>query len=84
MKGLYRCWRNLGMDEFDRKVIVEYVSPRFETWKEFLTPTEQAIFKEYYYFGFSIVKIAQLENYSEIQVKRILKKARNKIYKHLP
>lgn len=72
------------MDEFDRKVIVEYVSPRFDSWKEFLTPTEQAIFKEYYYFGFSIVKISQLENYSEIQIKRILKRARNKIFKHLP
>ena len=72
------------MDEFDRKIISEYTSPRLEEWRQYLTPIEFSIFKEYYYFGLSIVKIAMLEHYSDVQVKRILKKARKKIYKHLP
>ena len=72
------------MDDFDRKVIIEYTTPRLEEWQQYLTPIEFTIFKEYYYFGLSIVRIAMLEHYSERQVKRILKKARSKIYKHLP
>lgn len=72
------------MDEFEQKVIREYASDRFSVWKEYLTPTEQAIFYDYYFLGFSIIKITGVENYSERQVKRILKSARKKIYKRLP
>ena len=71
-------------DKFDKRIICEYSTPRLEDWKQFLTPTEQAIFYEYYYLDWTVVKIANVENYSEAQAFRILKRARKKIFKHIP
>lgn len=72
------------MNDFDNKVMKEYVTPRFDFWKQHLTPTEISIFTLYYFDNFPIYRIAQITNYSEVQTKRILKAARKKIYKLLP
>ena len=72
------------MNSFDNKMIKEYSMPRFEYWKQHLTPTEISVFTLYYFDNFPIYRIAQTTNYSEIQIKRILKSARKKIYKLLP
>lgn len=72
------------MNDFDNKVMKEYAKPRFEYWKQFLKPQEISVFTLYYFEKYSIVKISITLNYSEIQIKRILKSARKKIYKHIP
>lgn len=72
------------MDKMENKMIKEYSMPRFEHWKQYLTPTEISIFTLYYFDNFPIYRIAQITNYSEVQTKRILKAARKKIYKLLP
>lgn len=71
------------MDKIE-KIVADFLSTRFEEWKPFLTTTEQAVFILHYFKGKKIYQIAMEINYSEIQVKRILKSARNKIYKLLP
>lgn len=72
------------MDKLDKKIMAKYTEPRWEFWKQHLTPHEQSIFQLYYYQDLSIIKIANLQNYSERQVKRLLKSARKKIYKLIP
>lgn len=72
------------MDNLDYKIIKEYAMPRFEFWKQYLSPTEISVFTLYYFDNFPIYRIAQTTNYSEVQTKRILKSARKKIYKLLP
>lgn len=72
------------MDKFELEAIWNFSAPRFQAWKEFLSPQEQAVFTLYYHDGFSIIQISQYIHYSETHVKRILKSARKKIYKHCP
>lgn len=72
------------MDKFDKKIIEEYSSPRFQYWKEFLNPNEIAVFALYYFEDMDILQISLHLSYSESQIKRILKSARKKIYKRLP
>ena len=71
------------MDKID-KIIAEILSDKFEEWKPYLNKNEQAVFILYYFKGYKIFQIAMEINYSERQVKRILKSARKKINKHLP
>lgn len=72
------------MDKFDKKIIEEYSTPRFQYWKEFLTPQETAVFALYYFEDMDILHISLHLCYSEAQIKRILKSARRKIFKRLP
>lgn len=67
-----------------QQIVAEFLSVRFEEWKSYLNENEQAVFILYYFKGKKIYQIAMEINYSEIQVKRILKSARKKIYKLLP
>lgn len=71
------------MDKID-KIIADFLSVKFEEWKPYLNKNEQAVFILYYFKGYKIFQIAMEINYSEIQVKRILKSARKKINKLLP
>ena len=71
------------MDKID-KIIAEILSDKFEEWKPYLNKNEQAVFILYYFKGYKIFQIAMEINYSERQVKRILKSARKKINKLLP
>ncbi len=72
------------MDNLENKIIKEYATPRFDFWKQHLTPTEISVFTLYYFDNLPIYRIAQLENYSDKQIQRFLKSARKKIYKLLP
>ena len=67
-----------------QEIVANFLSVKFEDWKPYLTETEQAVFILHYFKGKKIYQIAMEINYSDVQVKRILKKARNKIYKLLP
>lgn len=71
------------MDKLD-KVIADLLSPRFEDWKPFLTKEEQAVFILTYFKGYTAIKVAMEINYSDRQVRRLLKSARKKINRHLP
>lgn len=71
------------MDKID-KIIADFLSVKFEEWKPYLNKNEQAVFILYYFKGYKIFQIAMEINYSEIQIKRILKSARKKINKLLP
>lgn len=71
------------MDKID-KIIADFLSVKFEEWKPYLNKNEQAVFILYYFKCYKIFQIAMEINYSEIQVKRILKSARKKINKLLP
>lgn len=71
------------MDKLE-KLIADFLSPKFEEWKPYLTKEEQAVFILTYFKGYTRVKSAIEIGYSEVQVKRILKSARKKINKLLP
>lgn len=71
------------MDKIEQ-IVANFLSSKFDEWKPYLTETEQAVFILYYFKGYKIFQIAMEINYSEIQVKRILKSARKKINKLLP
>ncbi len=71
------------MDKLE-KLISDFLSTKFDEWKPYMTTTEQSVFALYYFKRFTIFQISQEVNYSEPQVKRILKSARKKIYKLLP
>ena len=71
------------MDKIEQ-IVANFLSVRFEDWKPYLTQNEQAVFILHYFKGKKIYQIAMEINYSEVQVKRILKSARKKIYKLLP
>lgn len=71
------------MDKID-KLISELLSPKFEEWKPHLTKEEQAVFGLTYFKDFSQIQIAMELNYSDRQVRRILKSAKRKINKILP
>lgn len=62
----------------------DFLSDKFDEWKSNMTDTESVVFYLYYYKGYSVIKISQEVNYSERQVKRILKSAKKKVYKKLP
>lgn len=67
-----------------QKIVAEFLSSKFDEWKPYLTEIEQAVFILYYFKGYSITKISFEVNYSDRQVRRLLKSARKKIYKLLP
>lgn len=67
-----------------QEIVANFLSVKFEDWKPYLTENEQAVFILHYFKGKKLYQIAMEINYSEIQVKRILKSARKKIYKLLP
>ena len=67
-----------------QEIVADFLSVKFKNWKPYLTETEQAVFILYYFKGKKIYQIAMEINYSEVQVKRILKSARKKIYRLLP
>ena len=71
------------MDKIEQ-IVANFLSIRFEDWKPYLTQNEQAVFILHYFKGKKLYQIAMEINYSEVQVKRILKSARKKIYKLLP
>lgn len=71
------------MDKIEA-IIADFLSTKFEEWKPYLNANEQAVFILYYFKGYKIFQIAMEINYSEVQVKRILKSARKKINKLLP
>ena len=71
------------MDKLE-KVIARNLSILFQEWKPYLDTNEQAVFSLRYFEGKKIFEIAMEINYSERQVKRILKSARKKINKLLP
>jgi RNA polymerase sigma factor (sigma-70 family) len=71
------------MDKLE-KIVANFLSSKFDEWKPYLNTNEQAVFILYYFKGYKIFQIAMEINYSEIQVKRILKSARKKINKLLP
>lgn len=71
------------MEKLD-KLIADLLSPKFEEWKQYLTKEEQAVFGLTYFKDYSQIKIALEINYSERQVRRILKSAKRKINKLLP
>ena len=67
-----------------QEIVADFLSVKFEDWKPYLTENEQAVFILHYFKGKKLYQIAMEINYSEVQVKRILKSARKKIYKLLP
>lgn len=67
-----------------QEIVANFLSVKFEDWKPYLTENEQAVFILHYFKGKKLYQIAMEINYSEVQVKRILKSARKKIYKLLP
>lgn len=67
-----------------QEIVANFLSVKFEDWKPYLNKNEQAVFILHYFKGKKIYQIAMEINYSEVQVKRILKSARKKIYKLLP
>ena len=67
-----------------QEIVADFLSVKFDEWKPYLTENEQAVFILHYFKGKKIYQIAMEINYSEVQVKRILKSARKKIYKLLP
>lgn len=71
------------MDKLD-KLIAGLLSPKFEEWKPYLTKEEQAVFGLTYFKDLSQIQISMELNYSDRQVRRILKSARKKINKLLP
>lgn len=71
------------MDKLE-KIIAEFLSEKFNEWKEYLTTEEQAVFALFYFKGYSIIKIAEETHYCDRTVKRYLRSARKKINKHLP
>lgn len=46
------------MDKLE-KIIAEFLSEKFNEWKEYLTTKEQAVFALFYFKGYSIIKIAE-------------------------
>lgn len=71
------------MDKLE-KIVADFLSNKFNEWKPYLNTNEQAVFILYYFKGYTITKISLEINYSDSQVKRILKSARKKINKLLP
>lgn len=67
-----------------QEIVADFLSVKFEDWKPYLSENEQAVFILHYFKGKKIYQIAMEINYSEVQVKRILKSARKKIYRLLP
>lgn len=67
-----------------QEIVANFLSVKFEDWKPYLTENEQAVFILHYFKGKKLYQIAMEINYSEVQVKRILKSARKKIYRLLP
>lgn len=72
------------MNEFEHKAVKDFVSKKFNEWKPHLTDAEQQIFYLHYFCNWTVIKISMEVNYSERNVKRILRKARKKVYKLLP
>ena len=70
------------MDKLN-KLISDFLSTKFEEWKLFLTESESKVFDLFYIKFHSIVRIAQEMDYSERQVNRLLKSAREKVGKHI-
>lgn len=71
------------MDKLD-KIIADLLSPLFEKWKPHLTKEEQAVFILTYFKGYTAIQVAMEINYSDRQVRRILKSARRKINRLIP
>lgn len=71
------------MDKIDR-IVANFLSERFNDWKDHLTKEEQAVFILREFKKMSIIQISFEINYSERQVRRIYKSARRKINKLLP
>lgn len=71
------------MEKLD-KLIADLLSPKFQEWMPYLTKEEQAVFGLTYFKDYSQIKIAMELNYSDRQIRRILKSARKKINKLLP
>lgn len=71
------------MDKLN-KLISDFLSTKFDEWKQYMSSTEQDVFALYYFKGYSIIQISHELNYCYRQVKRILKSARKKVYKLLP
>lgn len=67
-----------------QKLVSDFLSAKFDEWKSGMNENERVVFALYYFKGYSIIKISQEVNYSERQVKRILKSARKKVYKLIP
>jgi RNA polymerase sigma factor (sigma-70 family) len=67
-----------------KQIIADFLSIKFEDWKPYLTETEQAVFILFYFKGKKDYQIAMELNYSDRQIRRILKSARKKIYRLLP
>lgn len=70
------------MDKLN-KLISDFLSTKFEEWKLFLTESESKVFDLFYIKCHSIVRIAQEMDYSDRQVNRLLKSAREKVGKHI-
>lgn len=71
------------MDKLD-KIIADFLSPKFEEWKNHLTIDEQQVFFLFYFKGYSIIQIANEIHMCDRSVYRYLKSARKKINKLLP
>lgn len=67
-----------------QKLVSDFLSTKFEEWKIDMTDKESVVFALFYFKGYSIIQISQEIQYSDSQVKRILKSARKKVYKKLP
>lgn len=67
-----------------QKASINYITNLFEQWLPYLTVNEEAVIILYYFKNKKIYQVAMEINYSETQIKRILKSARRKINKLLP
>lgn len=67
-----------------QEIVANFLSVKFEDWKPYLTEKEQAVFILFYFKGKKLYEIGLELNYSQRHIRRILKTARNKIYKILP
>jgi len=66
------------------KLVSDFLSVKFEEWKQYMTSSEQSIFALYYFKGYTIAQISIEVGYCERHVKRLLKSARKKVYKLIP
>lgn len=66
-----------------QKLVSSFLSEKFEGWKPYLTKNENYAFELFYIKKYSIVRIAQEMDYSDRQISRLLKSARDKINKRL-
>lgn len=71
------------MDKID-KIVADFLSKRFDDWKDYLTKEEQAVFILREFKGYSVIQTANEIGYSDRQVRRLYKSARKKINRLLP